>query len=136
ILNRYPTQLRLEFHHFPLVSIHPNSMAAAKAAEAAGEQGHYWEMHDALFEFQNQWATQPDPKPVFAAIANRIGINGAILLQTMNSPRLKERILKDVEEGDKAKVPAVPTFFVNGQQTHINLSTDDFVRVVEANLHK
>src|SRR6188474_1964734 len=49
ILNRYPKQVRLEFHHFPLISIHPNSMAAAKAVEAAGEQGHYWEMHDAVF---------------------------------------------------------------------------------------
>src|SRR5215510_15861738 len=44
ILNRYPQQVRLEFHHFPLISIHPNSMAASKAVEAAGEQGHYWEM--------------------------------------------------------------------------------------------
>src|SRR5262245_57057365 len=74
ILNRYPKQVRLEFHHFPLITIHPNSMAAAKAAEAAGEQGHYWEMHDALFEYQAQWADSPDPKPIFAAIANRIGI--------------------------------------------------------------
>src|SRR4051812_10478060 len=40
ILNRYPTQVRLEFHHFPLITIHPNSMAASKAVEAAGEQGH------------------------------------------------------------------------------------------------
>src|SRR2546423_9316207 len=83
ILERYPKQVRLEFHHFPLISIHPNSMAAAKAVEAAGEQGHYWEMHDALFETQAQWSNQPDPKPLFAAIANRIGINGTILEQRM-----------------------------------------------------
>ncbi|PYT07352.1 MAG: hypothetical protein DMF60_07310, partial [Acidobacteria bacterium] len=62
ILNRYPKQVRLEFHHFPLISIHPNSMAAAKAVEAAGEQGHYWEMHDALFESQAEWSPKPDPK--------------------------------------------------------------------------
>src|SRR6185436_9803663 len=104
ILNRYPKQVRLEFHHFPLISIHPNSMAAAKAAEAAGEQGHYWEMHDALFEYQTQWAGQPDPKPGFAAIANQIGINGALLVQAMNSPRLQDRILKDVQMGDAAKI--------------------------------
>src|SRR5262249_39832591 len=123
VLSRYPTQVRLEFHHFPLVSIHPNSMAAAKAAEAAGLQGHYWEMHDALFEYQSQWAGQPDPRPIFAALANRIGINGAILVKDMDTnPVLQQRILKDVEEGDKAKVQAVPTFFINGQQTHISLS--------------
>ena len=93
-------------------------------------------MHDALFEYQTQWSDKPDPKPVFAAIANRIGINGTILVQTMDSPRFQERILKDVEQGDRAKIQAVPTFFINGQQVHILLSMEDFVRVIEANLHK
>jgi protein-disulfide isomerase len=136
ILNRYPTQLRLEFHHFPLISIHPNSMAASKAAEAAGEQGHYWEMHDALFEYQAQWAGSPDPRPIFAALANRIGINGNILVQTMESPQIQERILKDVERGDNAKVDSVPAFYIDGERQHIKLSMEDFVQVVEAHLHK
>jgi protein-disulfide isomerase len=136
ILNRYPTKVRLEFHHFPLISIHPNSMAASKAAEAAGQQGHYWEMHDALFEYQSQWSERPDPKPVFAALANRIGINGTILLQDMENPALQQRILKDVEQGDKATIQAVPTFFIKGQQIHLKATTEDFVQVIEANLHK
>jgi len=136
ILNRYPSQVRLEFHHFPLVSIHPNALAAAKAVEAAGEQGHYWEMHDAIFEYQPQWSSMPDPRPAFTAIANRIGINGTILVQTMDSPRIQERILKDVEQGDKAKIQAVPTFFIDGQQVHINLSMEDFVQTIEARLKK
>ena len=136
ILNRYPKQLRLEFRHFPLVTIHPNAMAAHKAVEAAGEQGRYWEMHDAVFDYQSQWAGQADPRPVFAAIANRIGINGAILVQTMDSPRIQERILKDVELGDKVNVQAVPTFVIDGQQVHIKLSMEDFVRTVESHLNK
>jgi len=136
IMNRYPTQLRLEFHHFPLIGIHSNSMAAAKAAEAAGEQGHYWEMHDALFDNQAQWAERPDPKPFFAALANRIGINGNLLVQTMESPQVQERILKDVERGDNVKIDAVPTFFINGEREHIKLSMEDFVQVIEAHLHK
>jgi protein-disulfide isomerase len=136
ILSRYPTQLRLEFHHFPLISIHPNSLAAAKAVEAAGEQGHYWEMHDMLFEYQNQWSAAPDPKPIFAAIANRIGINGNVLVQAMESPQIQERILKDVQRGDDAKVDSVPTFFINGERQHIKLSMEEFVQVIEAHLPK
>lgn len=136
ILNRYPNQLRLQFHHFPLVSIHPNALAASKAAEAAGEQGHYWEMHDALFDYQSQWASAPDPKPVFAAIANKIGINGAILVQAMENPQIQERVLGDVQRGDKANVQAVPTFLINGQQVHVRLSMEEFVQVIEANLKK
>jgi protein-disulfide isomerase len=136
ILNRYPTQVRLEFHHFPLISIHPNAMAAAKAVEAAGEQGHYWEMHDAIFEYQNQWSTRPDPKPVFAALATQIGINGAILVQTMDNPQIQERILRDVQRGDKVNVQAVPTFLINGEQIHVKLGVEDFVQVIEARLKK
>ena len=93
-------------------------------------------MHDALFEYQRQWADSPDPKPVFAAIANRIGINGTILVQTMDSPVLQQRILKDVEQGDQTKIQAVPTFFIKGQQAYIKPSIEDFVQVVETNLRK
>jgi protein-disulfide isomerase len=136
ILNRYPKQVRLEFHHFPLITIHPNAMAAHKAVEAAGEQGHYWEMHDALFDHQTQWATRPDPKPAFAAIANGIGINGTILLQAMENPQIQERILKDVERGDRAGVQFVPTFYINGQQVPLKMSMEDFVQVIETHLKK
>jgi protein-disulfide isomerase len=136
ILNRYPKQVRLEFHHFPLISIHPNSMAASKAVEAAGLQGHYWEMHDAVFEYQSQWSTRPDPKPAFGAIGNGIGINGTILVQAMDNAQIQERILKDVEQGDKAGVQAVPTFFIDGKQVHISLSMEDFVQVIESHLKK
>src|SRR6185503_17138199 len=136
ILNRYPKQVRLEFHHFPLISIHPNSMAASKAAEAAGLQGHYWEMHDALCEYQPSWSTRPDPKPTFASIANSIGINGTILTQSMDNPQLQDRILKDVEQGNTVGIQAVPTFFIDGQQVHINLSMEDFVQVIESHLKK
>src|SRR5438874_11211233 len=54
ILTRYPQQVRLEFHNFPLISIHPTSMMASLAAKSAGEQSVYWEMHDALSEFQRE----------------------------------------------------------------------------------
>jgi protein-disulfide isomerase len=136
ILNRYPKQLRLEFHHYPLISIHPNSMAASMAAEAAGEQGHYWEMHDALFEYQMQWANSPNPEAMFIAMASRIGLNQNAFMQALRSPELQQRILKDVERAQEAKIDAVPTFFINGERQHIKLSMDDFVQTVESHLHK
>jgi protein-disulfide isomerase len=136
ILSRYPNQLRLEFHHYPLISIHPNSMAASMAAEAAGEQGHYWEMHDALFEYQPQWSNSPNPEPIFTAIASRIGLNVNAFMQALRSPELQQRVLKDVERAQNAKVEAVPTFFINGQQQHIKLSMEDFVQTIEAHLRK
>jgi protein-disulfide isomerase len=136
ILNRYPKQLRLEFHHYPLISLHPNAMAAAMAAEAAGEQGRYWEMHDALFEYQGQWSNTPNAEAVFLALASRIGLDSNAFMRAMRSPELQQRILKDVERAQVAKVEAVPTFFINGEQQHIKLSMDEFVQTIEAHLRK
>ncbi len=136
ILNRYPQKLRLEFHHFPLVSIHPNSMLASKAAEAAGEQGRYWEMHDALFEHQREWSDSPNAEPIFVALASQMGLDSNKFMQGLRSPQLQERILRDVERGQDAKVDAVPTFFINGERVHVKLSMEDFVQVIEAHLPK
>ena len=136
ILNRYPKQLRLEFHHYPLISIHPNSMAASMAAEAAGEQGHYWEMHDLLFEYQAQWANTPNPEPVFLSFASRIGIDSNAFQRSLRSPELQQRILKDVERAQDAKVEAVPTFFINGDRVPIKPSMEDFGQVIDSHLHK
>jgi|SRR6516225_1445463 len=136
ILSRYPQQLRLEFHHFPLVTIHPNSMMASMAAEAAGVQGRYWDMHDALFEHQREWADSPNAEPIFIALASRLGLDTNKFMQGLRSPDLQSRILQDVTRGNDAKVEAVPSFFINGEQVHITLSMEDFVKVIEARLHK
>jgi protein-disulfide isomerase len=136
ILSRYPQQLRLEFHHFPLISIHPNSMMASMAAEAAGEQGHYWEMHDLLFEHQREWSDSPNAEPIFIALASRIGLDTNKFMQGLRSPDLQSRILADVTRGNDAHVEAVPSFFIKGEQVHIKLSMEDFVQVIEAHLHK
>ena len=136
ILTRYPQQVRLEFHHFPLISIHPNSMMASLAAEAAGEQGHYWETHDALFEHQREWSDSPNAEPIFVALASRFGLDTNKLMQGLRSPDLQARILKDVTRGNDAHVEAVPTFFINGEQVHVKLSMEDFVQAIESHLHK
>ncbi len=136
ILNRYPQQLRLEFHHFPLVTIHPNTMLASQAVEAAGEQGKYWEMHDAVFEHQMEWAGSPNAEPVFITLASGLGLDINKFMQSLRSPEGQTRILKDVERGQNAKVEATPTFFINGEQVHVTLSMEDFVQVIESHLHK
>jgi protein-disulfide isomerase len=133
-LARYPQDVRLEFHHYPLVSIHPNSMAASLAAEAAGEQGKYWEMHDLLFETQDQWSRSPNPEPDFLALAARIGLDQNAFMQTIRSPQLQDRVLQDVVRAREGNVEAVPTFFINGQKQNIPLSINAFVEVVEKHL--
>jgi NhaA family Na+:H+ antiporter len=136
VLNRYPQQVRLEYHHFPLITVHPNTMLASQAVEAAGDQGKFWEMHDAVFEHQNDWAGSPNPEPIFITLATGLGLDINKFMQGLRSPEIQQRILKDVERGQEAKVEATPTFFINGEQLHVRLSMEDFVQVIESHLHK
>ena len=135
LLSRYPDKLKLDFHHFPLVSVHPNAMAGATAAEAAGEQGKFWEMNDALFEHQREWGESPNPKPIFMNLASRIGLDLNRFEQSMASPAIQSRILQDVSQGQDLHVEGTPTFYLNGEQIRPKLSMEDLVQLIEAHLH-
>jgi protein-disulfide isomerase len=136
ILSRYPDKLRLEFHHFPLVGVHANAMIGALAAEAAGEQNHFWEMHDALFEHQREWGESRNPEPILINLASSIGLDLNRFMQSLRSPALQERVLQDVMRADKLQLNETPTFLIGGQRVYIKASMEDFVQVVEAHLHK
>ena len=136
ILSRYPDKLRLEFHHFPLVGVHANAMIGAMAAEAAGEQNHFWEMHDALFEHQREWGESRNPEPILINLASSIGLDLNRFMQSLRSPALQQRVLQDVSIADKLQLNETPTFLIDGQRVYIKASMEDFVQVVEAHLHK
>jgi protein-disulfide isomerase len=118
LLNRYPGKIKLEFHHFPLVQVHSNAMTASLAAEAAGEQGKFWEMHDLLFQYQRLWGDlqQPNPNPeaVFLQFAVQIGLDSNKFMQAMRSPETRDRVLADVRQGNPI-VKGTPTFVLDGQ---------------------
>lgn len=118
LLTRYPGKIKLEFHHFPLVQVHSNAMTAALAAEAAGEQGKFWEMHDLLFQYQRLWGDlqQPNPNPeaVFLQFAVQIGLDSNKFMQAMRSPETRDRVLADVRQGSPI-VKGTPTFVLDGQ---------------------
>ena len=134
LLSRYPQQLRLEFHHYPLVSVHPNAMGGAMAAEAAGEQGKYWEMHDALLEHQHEWGESPNPEPMFLGLASGLGLDVNQFRQSLHSPALQSKILQDVTQAQDLHIEGTPTFFINGEQIHPKLSMEDLVQLIDAHL--
>ena len=105
------------------------------AAEAAGEQGHYWEMHDLLFERQDIWSRAPNPEPEFLTMASMIGLDQNRFEQALRSPQLQEKILQDVVRARDANVQGTPTFFIDGQVANIPMSINAFVDAVEGRLH-
>ncbi len=102
-------QLRFVFRNFPLAQIHPHAELAAEAAEAAGAQGKFWEMHDLLFE--NQAALEEEHLVAFAA---SIGLDMDRFLSDLNERQYAPRITEDVRNGLRSGVNGTPTFYING----------------------
>lgn len=108
------------YRHFPLLRIHPNSMVAAQAAEAAGEQGKFWEMHDALFATQNQWAKQNDPAEHFRNLARDMGLDLEKFNIDYQNDGIKDRVLQDLRMAEQLKLSGTPTFILNGEVVSID----------------
>lgn len=110
LMDEYPGRIRWEIRHFPL-GFHDDAMLAHQAALAAGEQGKFWEMHDLLFA--NRHALKRDQLITYA---QRLGLDQGRFLADLDSPRLRERITADLDEGRRRGVRGTPTFFVNGKK--------------------
>ena len=104
-------RLCFAFRNFPLANLHPNAEHAAEAAEAAGRQGHFWAMHDMLFE--NQDALEDDD---LAKYASALRLNPRQLLGEILGGIHTPRVREDFRNGIRAGVNGTPTFFVNGHR--------------------
>jgi len=106
---RLGDSLCFAFRNFPLVNSHPHAEHAAEAAEAAAEQGRFWEMHDALFE--NQEALEDEDLEQYA---KTLGLDAARLMREVRSEAYLKHIREDFNDGARHDVNGTPTFFVNG----------------------
>ncbi|MBI2012365.1 DsbA family protein [Candidatus Curtissbacteria bacterium] len=99
------------FRHYPL-SIHKNAKLAAQACEAAGEQGKFWEMHDLLFENQNQWSQASGAKEMFENYAGQLNLD--LVKFKSDFDEGIGLIEQDFADGNRVGVDSTPTFFING----------------------
>jgi protein-disulfide isomerase len=106
------------FRNFPLTSIHPNALAGAASAEAAGLQNKYWEMHDLLYEGQSSWENLPGDQRTsfFADYAKTLGLNVDTFRKDIVSNKVNQKINFDIAIGKKIGVDATPTFYLNGKK--------------------
>lgn len=111
----YEGKLRVVFHEFPL-AMHPHAVPAAMAAEAAGQQGQFWEMHDMLYRYQQVWSKASNPGHFFSAYAQQLGLDPVRFAAESRSEDLKERLMKAGNAGVARGVKNTPTVFVNGVQ--------------------
>jgi protein-disulfide isomerase len=110
------SDIYFQFKNLPLTQIHQNAFAAARAAEAAGLQGKYWEMHDKLYENQNSWVSSSNPLSIFSTYAQQIGLKADQFKTDYASSKVNDTINADLAAFDKTgRDKATPTFFLNGQ---------------------
>jgi protein-disulfide isomerase len=108
---RLGSQLCFVYRHFPQTEKHPFAELAAEAAEAAAEQGKFWEMHNALFELQPQFG--PD---LIAELAERLEMSPEALAEDMRTRRFQKRVEQIAASGTHIGVEETPTFFINGER--------------------
>jgi protein-disulfide isomerase len=109
-------EIYFQFSNLPLVSIHPNAFSAARAAEAAGLQNKYWEMHDMLYENQSAWESSQSPQSVFEGYAKQLGLDLTRFRQDYTSSKVNNSINADLNAFNKTGHDmATPTIFINGK---------------------
>lgn len=106
---KHGDQVTLTFKHFPLTDIHPQAMAAAQAAWAAGQQDKFWPYHDRLFAGQQQISPQ-----FLVQVAEQLGLNLERFNQDRNSARATQAIAADIELGKSLGLSGTPFFVFNG----------------------
>ncbi len=120
------------YRHFPLRSF-PYTRLAAQYAEAAGEQGKFWEMHDLIYINQQYWS-QGGAEDVFRQFAEMLELDMDQLREDLTLPELNERIQSDYQSGVDLGVNAVPTLFINGRQVRNPNSLDAYRDLIRSYL--
>jgi NhaA family Na+:H+ antiporter len=119
--------VRFVFRHMPLVDLHPRAPAAAEAAEAAGAQERFWDMHDRLFEHQHELGDED-----LRGHAAALGLDVERFDRELREGVHRERVEEDLRSGAQSGIPSTPGFFVNGALHTGSPTEPDLRRVIEA----
>jgi protein-disulfide isomerase len=129
MLERFQNKVRFGFRHFPLEQAHPHALLAAEAAECAGGQGKFWEMHDLLF------ANQAHMKPRhLQGYAEQLGLDMARYIAEIDDHVYLQRVREHMEGGRRSRVRSTPGFFVNGSIQDVSFGMHGLLDAVEAAL--
>jgi protein-disulfide isomerase len=123
-------QLRFVFRHFPQSSIHPHASAAAEVAESAGDQGKFWQMHEALFKHQKELGEID-----FSHLALQLGLEIYKFEASRSAQRHRHRIRDDYESGARSGVTKTPTLFINDRKYEGRIKAEAIIDAARASVH-
>jgi len=129
VQKHFGKKLRFVFRNFPLAEMHPNAESAAETAEFAGAHKKFWEMHDGLFENQEQLGGQ-----LYLQLAQELGLSPQALREAVEKREFLSRVKSDFTGGVRSGVNGTPTFFINGKRHDASFEYADLVEAIDAAL--
>lgn len=130
IQQRMGEQLRFVFRHFPRTNVHPHAEAAAEVAEAAGEQGKFWEMHDKLFENYNRLDGEH-----LIGYAEELGLDMQQFDRAITGRIYVGKVREHLQSAMESGVKGTPTYFINGIKHNASGEFDVLLAAIESSLH-
>ncbi len=131
IVEQYKGKVRWVYRDLPLREIHPEALPAAVAANCAGAQGKYFEMHNALFENYARLSSG-----LYKELAGKLSLDGQKFEACLKDPKMEAEVLKDAAEAQNLGVNGTPAYFVNGRKLGGAVDRAEFARLIENELAK
>lgn len=133
---KYGDQINLELKYFPLNS-HRFAALAARAAEAAKNQGKFKEMHDLIFENQKRWSNSGNPAAIFVNFAEKLDLDMEQFREDLNSAETQKAVMEDKKEGKRRGVNSTPTFMIEGEKlSDLPRTFEEFDQIVQKYIEK
>lgn len=131
LVKKYEDKITFQFRNFPLRQIHPNAMLAHRSAEAASNQGKFWEMYSSLYAGQDAWSSLQDPNDVFRSYAEALKLDMTKFDNDVKSEAVNDVINADIAAGQQLGVSGTPTFILDGKKIENPSSGEAFAKLIE-----
>ena len=135
LLSDFNGKVNFVFRNFPL-SQHANAKISSYAAEAAGLQGKFEEMHNKIYETQNDWSSSKDAGSIFIGYAKNLGLDVDKFTKDINSDAVKQKVDRDTNDGLTLQINETPTLYLNGIKLVLTGNYDDLKKAVQNELDK
>ena len=127
---QFGKRLRFAFRHFPLSQVHPFAEAAAECAEAAAAYGRFWDMHDALYDNQDELGP-----PLFFSLGQALAVPEDDMRNALKTQKYAAKIRNDFLSGVRSGVNGTPTFFINGARHNGSYLFEVLAAAIDARLY-
>jgi protein-disulfide isomerase len=124
----YAKSLSVTFRQHPLLAQHRHALEAARASEAAGLQGRFWEMHDLLYLRRAKWIPEEDVRASFNTCASELGLDLERFKKDIDSEEVAKRIAADQDRGNSLGIDRTPSVFINGKKVELSPQPEEALR--------